>query len=520
MLRTRTFSVAASLLLAVTSFAQAGMERAPNGAPIGGITQNQLRAYLKFVADDLMEGRDTPSRGLDVTALFIASLCERWGLEPGGDNGTYFQKIQLDARSVNPEGTILSIGENEFDFGDEMIAEPTSGSGEGELVFVGNGIKVKDGEDPYAGMDLKGKIIVALSGAGPRGLQGRAGTDYWTATDMARQSEALAVIYLDRNAGSQFWNRRAQQYQNGRATPANPDASASVPVFYAGANVAGAILGEAANNVMTQTPAEDAMKSRTLTSMKAKFRVEANSNTQVTQNVIAIFPGSDPVLKNEYVMTGAHYDHVGMRVTTDGSDGIWNGADDDGSGTVTLLAMAEAASRSGVRPRRSIAFIWHCGEEKGLWGSQYFTQHPTIPLDRVKAMLNIDMIGRSKEGSPDNPRNADLSPRGSIYMIGPKAFSPELDTLIRRVNDQTMRLNLDPRYDDRNDPNRFWQRSDHVHYANAGIPIAFFFSGVHEDYHQASDEVSRIDFGQMEMVARMIFASIWEVAVKDTLHSP
>jgi len=510
----RTFFAITATAVTALSFAQLSV---PNGAPVASITERQLRSYLGFVAHDLMEGRDTPSRGLDITALFLSSLCQRWGLVPGGENGTYYQTILLDNRTTEPAGTSLTIGETTFTFGDQMIAEPTAAEGSGDLVFVGNGIKVKDGVDPYAGLDLKGKVIVALTGAAPRGLQGRPGTDYWTATEVAREQGAAAIIYLDRNAGNPIWQRRAQGYTTGRFSMPDMSGTARVPTFYVGGEAAQAILGTDATAVMTAEPTPDAMKSRALSSASATFKVAAQNRSVETHNVIAILPGSDPTLKNEYVMVGAHYDHVGMRVMPDGSDGLYNGADDDGSGTVAILAMAEAAAHTRVKPKRSLVFIWHTGEEKGLWGSNYFVNHPTIPLDKVKAMINIDMIGRTKEGSPPSERNADLASRGSIYMIGPKVFSPELDTLLRRVNGETYQLNLDPRYDDRNDPNRFWSRSDHVHYANAGIPIAFFFSGVHEDYHQPGDEVEKIDFGQLEKVSRYILTSLWEIATRDTL---
>lgn len=501
---------------AVTALALAQLS-VPNGAPVADITERQLRSYLGFVAHDLMEGRDTPSRGLDITALFLSSLCQRWGLVPGGENGTFYQTILLDNRSTNPADTSLTIGETTFSFGDQMIAEPTAAEGSGEMVFVGNGIKVANGVDPYAGLNLRGKVIVALSGAGPRGLQGRAGADYWTPTEMAREHGAAAIIYLDRNAGSAIWQRRAQSYTSGRYTMPDMSGAPRIPTFYVGADAAQAILGSDAATVMSAEPTSEAMKSRALGSATVKFKVAAQNRSVETHNVIAILPGSDPTLKNEYVIVGAHYDHVGMRVMPDGSDGLYNGADDDGSGTVAILAMAEAAARARQKPKRSLVFIWHTGEEKGLWGSNYFVNHPTIPLDKVKAMINIDMIGRTKEGSPPSERNADLVSRGSIYMIGPRVFSPALDTLLRRVNNETFRLNLDPRYDDRNDPNRFWSRSDHVHYANAGIPIAFFFSGVHEDYHQPGDEIEKIDFGQLEKVSRYILTSLWEIATRDTL---
>jgi Zn-dependent M28 family amino/carboxypeptidase len=216
------------------------------------------------------------------------------------------------------------------------------------------------------------------------------------------------------------------------------------------------------------------------------------------------------VLKNEYVAVGAHYDHVGVGLPVAG-DAIYNGADDDGSGTVSVLALAHAFSQS-PRPRRSILFVWHAGEEKGLWGSRYFSENPTVPLPSIVTQLNIDMIGRSKPAGDTNPRNAELSGPNEIYVIGAKMMSTELGELSDRVNSSYLNLTYNTKYDDPKDPNQFFFRSDHFNYARKGIPIIFYFDGEHEDYHRPGDEVSKIDYQKMERVARTIFMTGWEVA--------
>jgi Zn-dependent M28 family amino/carboxypeptidase len=230
-----------------------------------------------------------------------------------------------------------------------------------------------------------------------------------------------------------------------------------------------------------------------------------------TQNVVAVFEGSDPVLKNEYVAVGAHYDHVGVGVPVNG-DAIYNGADDDGSGTTAILAMAEALAKTSPRPKRSVLFVWHCGEEKGLWGSQYFTQFPTLPLASIVTQLNIDMIGRSRQEGDTTPANKELSGPNEIYVIGSKMMSTELGALSERVNASFLNLNFNYKYDDPADPNRFFFRSDHFNYAQKGIPIIFYFDGVHEDYHRPGDEVSKIDFQKMEKVTRTVYLTLWEIA--------
>ena len=242
--------------------------------------------------------------------------------------------------------------------------------------------------------------------------------------------------------------------------------------------------------------------------------VEAGNNGSAwTQNVVAILEGSDPLLRNEYVALGAHLDHVGVGRPVDG-DAIYNGADDDGSGTTALLAMAEAFAK-GERPRRSILFVWHTGEEVGMWGSRHINENPPVPVGQIVAHLNIDMIGRSKAPGDTEPANADLTGPHAIYVIGPRIMSDELGAIIDEVNHGYLDLEIDPLYDAVDHPARFFFRSDHIHYARNGIPIAFFFSGTHEDYHRPSDHADKIDYEKMEKVARTIYAVAWELASRD-----
>ena len=178
--------------------------------------------------------------------------------------------------------------------------------------------------------------------------------------------------------------------------------------------------------------------------------------------------------------------------------------------------MAEALAKAPNRPKRSVIFVWHCGEEKGLWGSRYFTEYPTIPLDHVVAQLNIDMIGRSKKEGDTNPRNKELTGPNDVYLIGSTMMSTELGELVQSVNKSYLNIGYDTRYDDPADPNRFFYRSDHYNYARKGIPIIFFFDGVHEDYHQAGDSPDKIDYQKMEKITRTVYMTLWEVANRAT----
>jgi len=169
-------------------------------------------------------------------------------------------------------------------------------------------------------------------------------------------------------------------------------------------------------------------------------------------------------------------------------------------------------AKAPTRPKRSILFVWHCGEEKGLWGSRYFTEYPTVPIKQIVAQLNMDMIGRSKVEGDTKASNKELSGPNTIYVIGSTMMSTELGEIVNSVNKSYLNLTYDTRYDDPKDPNRFFYRSDHINYARKGIPIIFFFDGVHEDYHRKSDTADKIDYQKMEKITRTVYMTAWEIA--------
>ncbi len=269
-----------------------------------------------------------------------------------------------------------------------------------------------------------------------------------------------------------------------------------------------------ANRATDRTPGDSfpftPTKSVTMT-MPAAISVED------TVNVVAIVEGSDPVLRQEYVALGAHLDHLGRHkpsareAAAANGDEIYNGADDDGSGTVALLAMAEAVA-AGPRPKRSLLFVWHTGEEHGSWGAKYFTTFPTVPLDRVVAQLNVDMIGRSKLPGDNAPADEVLTGSSEVYIVGSKRLSQDLGDTCARVDQAFLGLSLNYKYDAPDDPEHIYERSDHYEYAQHGIPVAFYFTGLHADYHKPSDEVSRIDFDKLQRVSQTILATAWTLA--------
>lgn len=500
---------------------------APKGdfGPVEGITAAQLRDYLYFVASDEMEGRNTPSRGLDLTAKFLALNLSRWGFTPAGDNGTFFQKIPLQNRKLVVDQTSATLEGRKLALGTDFIARANDGSATGQLVFVGHGLQLKSkGLDPYQGIDVRDKILVVLDGL-PKGvgrneLRGKVGVDYQTAESFGRQHGAKGIVTLPGNFTLRFWDQLHQQtISASRPTMGAVTPSSTLPTIILSEKSARELM--AGQKVDFETlrkqveegtvgPSFDLTPNRQLA-----FAVKVTGEEIMTQNVVAVLPGSDPVLRQEYVAVGAHYDHVGIGNPDQNGDRIFNGADDDGSGTVAVLAIAESLAR-GPKPKRSILLVWHTGEEKGLWGSEWFVEHPTVPLKQIVAQLNIDMIGRSRKADDSNPRNAGLTGPNEIYVIGSRMMSSQLAELSEKVNQSYLNLQFNYKYDDPNDKERLFFRSDHYNYAKKGIPIIFYFDGIHEDYHRQSDHPDKIDYEKMEKVTRTIFAKMWRLANQPT----
>ena len=504
------------------------------------ITANQLKDYLYYVASDEMEGRDTPSRGLDLTAKFMATMLSRWGFKPAGDNGTFFQKMALRRDTVDAANAFVEIGGKKFAYGEDFMRVFGNDKGDvsAPIVYAGNGWMIKSKNvNSYQNLDVKGKYIAVYgegipsnqyivplpAGVSAADLKGERGKDWADAVTYARQNGAVGVIVLPSKFLQENWDGLRQQFGRTRyyveklvAPPVAPTTTASMPsIFVASREVTESLFsGETANPLSGTAGASFDLNS----SKKINFNIAPKSETVMTQNVVALWEGSDPILKNEMVAIGAHYDHDGVRPNEPGADKIWNGADDDGSGTVAVLAIAEALAKAPKRPKRSVLLVWHAGEEKGLWGSEYFNKFPTVDIKNVVAQLNIDMIGRSQNPNniipcdrPGKRCNEELSGANEIYVIGSEMMSSTLGAVTKQTNDAYLKMNYDYRYDDPKDKNRFFFRSDHYNYAVNGIPIVFWFDGVHEDYHQASDSPDKIDYAKMEKVTRTIFLTLWEI---------
>jgi hypothetical protein len=521
-----TFSATIPATFAQRAVVEKPSKKTATQRGVDTIAAGQMKDYLTFIASDEMEGRDTPSRGLDTTAKFLAMNLSRWGFKPAGDNGTFLQRIDLLRNRTDGGKTKAEFNDKVLNLGTDYIPASQAGSVSGQLVFAGNGWFMKSKDfDAYKGIDPAGKIAIVFGvpNALPRGatradLSGKSGEDYMNPVEYARKKGVTGLIWV---ADAQYlanWQRNRQRIMERGSTVVakfqNPTTGPVLPAIVISLEMANALLAGEPNvegifaSQGANLPAPFLMSDQ----KKMALTIASSTETIPTQNVVAVWEGSDPALKSEYVALGAHYDHVGSGCPPNGDDRICNGADDDGSGTTALLAMAEALAKAPSRPKRSLLFVWHCGEEKGLWGSRYFTEFPTIPLNAIVAQINIDMIGRTKADGDTNTRNKDLTGPNAIYLIGSTMMSTELGEIVNAVNKSYLNLTFDTRYDDPKDPNRFFYRSDHFNYARKGIPIIFFFDGVHEDYHRAGDTADKIDYYKMEKVTRTIYVTAWEIA--------
>jgi hypothetical protein len=439
------------------------------------ITTEDMHARIATIAADSMGGRDTPSRGLEQTAQWIADEYAAFGLDPAGDDGTFFQRISFPLRVLDTTSVHLGTvkdGENVMlAYGEDYFVSPAApfedkAMGHGSLVLVE---KTVDGSWPSLESARGQVMVVSLPGTYDRGWRIASGQARRAAQDAG--ARALMVV-LGPDFPDIAFKRLAEIARMPSRDIVEPG---EIPVFYVRPAAATAVLARGGD---------------------AHFSADARIVEDASApNVVALLRGSDPELADTYVVFSAHMDHVGTGTANAAGDSIYNGADDDASGTSALVEMAQAFSMLAEAPRRSLIFLNVSGEEKGLLGSQWFTEHPTVPIDDVVANVNMDMIGRN---SPD-----------SIAAIG-QGYS-SLGPLVQRVAAEHADLGLTVT-DDLWPEERFFFRSDHFNFARLEIPALFFFAGVHEDYHQPSDEVEKLDADKAARVARLAFWTAYEIA--------
>ena len=495
------------------------------------ISAGDLMTRLYIFADDSMMGRETGTRGHLMSTAYIANELRRLGLKPAGDNGTFFQNVPMIRRAFDETSTITVDGKA-LHGGTDFIASAPAGAapslGVVEVVFGG---RAGDTTDALTSDQLRGKMLLQLPaqrGAGRGGFGGRGG----------RGGGAAAVATIEDITPQAL--RLAMHPREGQVTLAMP-AAGSQP------GIVTLTLTPAAASTLLGTDLESAVRGQS--GKSATLHLVWHEEPAPARNVVAIIRGADTKLRDEYVALGAHNDHIGylttapqnhdslhlyrqaqfaisglvrrgqvpsaeqqaqlsaLRVDFDSLrrahpvrlDSIRNGADDDGSGSVTLLEIAEAFAKAPAKPKRSLLFVWHTGEEKGLLGSRWVTDHLPVPADSIVAQLNMDMVGRG--AARDIPGGGDTY----LQLVGSRRLSTELGDIVEDVNKtEHLPFAFDYQFDANGDTENIYCRSDHYNYARLGIPVVFFTTGLHGDYHQVTDEPQYIDYPHMARVGQLV----------------
>jgi hypothetical protein len=489
-----------ALAFAACAPATAAGPAAPRpGATAGAITPADLRHRLEIVAHDSMEGREVGTRGMERATRYLTAELERMGLRPAGDGGGWLHRVPMVRTRAALSGTHAGpAGETPLTLRDLV---PLNGIGgfpttvrtrvEGPLVYAG--WQVDPGVDPSEEIPrerLAGAVVVLRVGAAPGTPPGAR-----PRVDLQRLLEpggAAAVVLVAEGEYAEYFDYAGSLARNGHF---ERDTGAAAP---AGDRALALMASPAAVERMLGRPLEGARPAAGAGNVR--LEVARTREPVEASNVVAVLPGSDPARAGEYVALGAHHDHDGIGEPVDG-DSIFNGADDDGSGTVALLEIAEhlASLPPARRPARSLLFVWHTAEEKGLLGSEAFTERPTVPRESIVAQLNLDMIGRNH---PD-----------SLLIVGSRRIATGLGDLVEAVNARQPRpFAFDYSWDRPGHPERIYCRSDHYSYARFGIPITFFFTGLHDDYHTVHDSVEKVDFEKLARVTRLVGDVAVEVA--------
>jgi|CXWL01.1.fsa_nt_gi hypothetical protein len=502
------------------------------------ITAGDLMTRLYIYADDSMNGRLVGSPDNIRATAYIEREVRKLGLVPAGDNGSYFQYLPLYARKLAP-ASVFTAGMTKLVAGSDFTAT-TAATRAGTVIYGG---VMGDTVGQLSPDVVAGKIVVLKSAPG------------FAQPNMTVYGGAVAIVVVaaDKLPGGPA---RATMTENPASLLPAPSTSTLPIRVTATTGAAARLFGK---------PLEQVTKGATAGAGTIDLKFTADPSPG--RNVIAILPGTDPVLKHQYVLIGAHNDHVGYntrpmdhdsakafnkvflvqgadsrpspdalkdpamwakvnaeiaaarRVHAARPDSIYNGADDDGSGSMTVLEIAEAFAKGTVKPKRSVIFIWQTGEESGMWGSGWFVDHPTVPRDSIVGAVNMDMVGRGfATDATGNTKEGALMFGGPGYLqlVGSRRLSKEFGDLVETVNSEAqLGFKFDYNIDADGHPQNIYCRSDHWSYAKYGIPVVFFTTGGHADYHQVTDEPQYINYPHMAEVSKLSFAMVLKLANLD-----
>ncbi len=486
---------------------------------INSITAKDLREHLTILASDEFEGRETGTKGNRMAANYIAQHFTDLGLPRVDKSHSYFQKVNFfkqgwEKLNVMANDETMRNMSDFFAFPSTNTDMPSIKAD--EIVFMGYGIDDTNYSD-YKGKDVNGKVLLVYGGepknaAGTYYVSQTGETSKWSNFKekliTAKEKGAKAIFIIDGDIRKTIAQNRntllSSRLQLGEADTENGNYANNI---FISPGMAQKLIGNKFNKIVRARKKIEAKGKTKMVKLPTALDItmKKSESSLKGENVLGYIEGVDPKLKDELVVITAHYDHLGKR----GED-VYNGADDNGSGTSTVLEIAEAfaqAKKAGVGPRRSVLVMLVTGEEKGLLGSKYYSEFPIYPLKNTVANINVDMVGRVDKKYENNPNY--------IYVIGADRLSTELHEINEAANKNNTNLTLDYTYNEENDPNRYYYRSDHYNFAEKGIPAVFFFNGTHDDYHMISDTVEKINFEKMETIGRLVFATAWELVNRD-----
>ena len=495
------------------------------------ISVDDLMTRLYIFADDSMMGREAGKRGSVMATEYLAAEAKRIGLKPAGDNGTYFQTLPVKMRTIDPMSSVIVGGAN-LTLGKDftILGTATVNKADVEVVYGGT---YGDTVHTLTAEQANGRFVLMTVPLSNGAINAVVGDE----RELAPSSAAGMALLLPSMVMPQLHSFF------GRPDVTVVDGPLKSRLF----------LNAGVLSQLFAKPLSDLKVGDVGTKISLNVVIDLKDNEFPVRNVVGILPGSDPVMKNQYVAVGAHSDHIGIsrrpaehdsmlvfnRIVRPGgaedggkqptaeqitlingelaelrktmparADSINNGADDDGSGSVSVQEIAEYLSSLKVKPKRSTLFVWHVGEEKGLWGSHFFTEHSTVPRDSIVAQLNIDMVGRGAATDEAGKTKDGKSIAGGpdyLQVIGSRRLSTELGDLVERVNtNKQHKFQFDYSMDADGHPMNIYCRSDHYEYAKFGIPVVFFTTGGHSAYHQLTDEPQYIDYPHMTRVAKLV----------------
>lgn len=479
-----------------------------------GISERTLRDHLKIIASDSFEGRETGQKGIALASAYLQKIIGNLGLLPVPETKKFYQDVNFTFSKWKESNLYVNKERFRLLWDYIMITSNNQSMPEikaSEVIFAGYGIDESKYSD-YKKINVKDQIIMINKGEpidhkGNSIVTGKAEPSVW-AMDMnkklqvAKSKGAKLVLIIEDDIKKLLEDNRRELLSGSMELGNHLNKTFNTANhIYISSTIAKAIIGKNENKVLNAREKYSKGKPESVT---LKTEVVINMTKDISllegQNVFGFIKGKTK--PEEYVIASAHYDHLGKR-----GDEIFNGANDNGSGTVTLLELAQSCQQAvmeGNPPQRSIVFLWFCGEEKGLLGSKYYSENPVFPLAKTVADINIDMVGRVDEKYKDNP--------DYIYVIGSDRLSTDLHKINESVNQKYTQLTLDYTYNDDADPNRYYFRSDHYNFAAKGVPAIFYFNGTHEDYHRTTDDIEKINFEAMANTGKLIFHTLWELA--------